>query len=319
MSIPSAEIFAARILIVDDQAANVQLLQQLLFEAGYSLVDTTIDPEQVCPLHQKNKYDLILLDLQMPTMDGFSVLECLNQIEVGGYAPVMVMTAQPAHKLRALASGAKDFMSKPYELVEVTTRIRNMIEMRLLYKRLQKANAELASLALHDPLTGLPNRRLLTDRLRRAMTSSARTSDYCALMFLDLDHFKSVNDHLGHDAGDAFLQQVAARLQACVREGDSVARLGGDEFVLLLESLSSHTFEATTQAKQIANKILDAFVDPFTLDGQSCHGTPSIGIAVFKGDHEPSEKLLKRADVAMYHAKVAGRNTARFYSAAMVA
>lgn len=319
MSTPSAEIFAARILIVDDQVANVQLLQQLLAEAGYTGVETTMDPQQVCPMHQSKPYDLILLDLQMPTMDGFKVLECLNQIEVGGYAPVMVMTAQPGHKLRALASGAKDFMSKPYELVEVTTRIRNMIEMRLLYKRLQKANAELASLALHDALTGLPNRRLLVDRLKRAMTTSARTSDYCALMFLDLDHFKLVNDNLGHDAGDVFLQQVAARLQSCVREGDSVARLGGDEFVVLLESLSSHTFEATTQAKIIANKILDAFVEPFLLDGEPCNSTPSIGIAVFKGDHENSDKLLKRADVAMYHAKVAGRNTARFYSAAMVA
>ncbi len=319
MSIPIADIFSARILIVDDQGSNVELLAQLLAEAGYTGVTSTMDAEQVCPLHQKNQYDLILLDLQMPTMDGFSVLECLNKIEVGGYAPVMVMTAQPGHKLRALASGAKDFMSKPYELVEVTTRIRNMIEMRLLYKRLQKLNAELASLALHDALTGLPNRRLLFDRLQHAMTTSARTSDYCALMFLDLDHFKSVNDSMGHDAGDVFLQQVALRLQACVREGDTVARPGGDEFVVLLESLSSHTFEATAQAKHIANKILDAFVEPFTLDGQTCNSTPSIGVAVFKGDKELSDRLLKKADLAMYQAKAAGRNTARFYSAAMAA
>ncbi len=139
----SVDILAASILIVDDQPANVQLLQQLLGEAGYTQVSATMNPEEVCALHRKNAYDLILLDLQMPVMDGFSVMEALKTNPVDSYLPVIVLTAQPGHKLRALQSGAKDFISKPFDLVEVKTRIYNMLEVRLLYKKLANYNQEL--------------------------------------------------------------------------------------------------------------------------------------------------------------------------------
>ncbi len=129
------EILDASILIVDDQEANVQLLEQMLSKAGYRHVSSTTDPQAVCALHRTNCYDLILLDLQMPIMDGFQVMEGLKEIEAEGYVPILVITAQPAHKLRALASGAKDFVSKPLDLVEVKTRIHNMLEVRLLYKQ----------------------------------------------------------------------------------------------------------------------------------------------------------------------------------------
>jgi len=132
----SAEILNASILIVDDQAANVQLLGQMLQEAGYRGVTSTMDPHAVCALHRANHYDLILLDLQMPGMDGFEVMEGLKANIADGYLPVIVLTAQPGHKLRALASGAKDFISKPFDLAEVKTRIYNMLEVRLLYKKL---------------------------------------------------------------------------------------------------------------------------------------------------------------------------------------
>ena len=132
----SADILNASILIVDDQAANVQLLGQMLQEAGYRGVTSTMDPHAVCALHRANHYDLILLDLQMPGMDGFEVMEGLKANIADGYLPVIVLTAQPGHKLRALASGAKDFISKPFDLAEVKTRIYNMLEVRLLYKKL---------------------------------------------------------------------------------------------------------------------------------------------------------------------------------------
>ncbi|MFA5243279.1 MAG: response regulator [Sulfuricella sp.] len=142
------EIFNASILIVDDQEANVQLLEEILHDAGYACVATTIDPYAVCELHRKNRYDLILLDLQMPGMDGFQVMKGLNEIETDGYLPVLVITAQPDHKLRALAAGAKDFVSKPFDLVEVQTRIRNMLEVRLLYKKLEISNKVLEQTVL---------------------------------------------------------------------------------------------------------------------------------------------------------------------------
>jgi len=131
--VSAADILNARILVVDDQQANVRLLERMLRGAGYASVASTMDPYEVCELHRKNRYDLILLDLQMPGMDGFQVMEGLKEIEAGGYLPVLVVTAQPGHKLRALQAGAKDFVSKPFDLVEVLTRANNMLEVRLLH------------------------------------------------------------------------------------------------------------------------------------------------------------------------------------------
>lgn len=139
-AISSADIFSANILIVDDQEVNIALLEQLLSETGYTHLTSTMDPLQVCALHRKNRYDLILLDLQMPVMDGFQVIEALKTNDADAYLPVLVLTAQPGHKLRALRAGAKDFISKPFDLVEVKTRIHNMLEVRLLYKKLEDYN-----------------------------------------------------------------------------------------------------------------------------------------------------------------------------------
>lgn len=137
------EILGAAILIVDDQAANVQLLARLLGEAGYTRVASTMDPTEVCMLHRRHAYDLILLDLQMPGLDGFGVMEALKINDDDAYLPVIVLTAQPGHKLRALQAGAKDFISKPFDLVEVKTRIHNMLEVRLLYRKLEAHGREL--------------------------------------------------------------------------------------------------------------------------------------------------------------------------------
>jgi PAS domain S-box-containing protein len=140
MKLAESDILHASILIVDDQEANVALLEQLLGDAGYTHVASTMNPLEVCALHRKNHYDLILLDLQMPGMDGFQVIEGLKTNIADGYLPVLVITAQPGHKLRALQAGAKDFISKPFDLIEVRTRIHNMLEVRLLYKELEKYN-----------------------------------------------------------------------------------------------------------------------------------------------------------------------------------
>ncbi|MDO9281114.1 MAG: diguanylate cyclase, partial [Methylotenera sp.] len=176
---------------------------------------------------------------------------------------------------------------------------------------------EIQSLAFYDPLTGLPNRRLLLDRLNQALVVSARSSKGGALLFLDLDHFKTLNDTLGHDIGDKLLQEVANRLLTCVREGDTVARLGGDEFVVMLEDLSEQSIEAATQVEHIGHKILTALNQPYQLDIHEHHSTPSIGIALFSDHGETQEELLKHADIAMYQAKKAGRNTLRFFDPQM--
>src|ERR1700682_1163887 len=130
--VSSADILNARILVVDDKEANVLLLEGMLRVAGYSSIESTTDPREVCERHRKNRYSLILLDLQMPGMDGFEVMEGLKEIEADGYLPVIVITAQPDHKLRALQVGAKDFVSKPFDLAELRARVHNILEVRLL-------------------------------------------------------------------------------------------------------------------------------------------------------------------------------------------
>ena len=176
---------------------------------------------------------------------------------------------------------------------------------------------EIQFLAFYDPLTGLANRRLLLDRLSHALVAHNRSGRDGALIFLDLDHFKSLNDTLGHDVGDMLLKEVANRLTACVREDDTVARLGGDEYVVLLENLSEKAIEAATQVEAIGTKILAALNKPYQLGTHEHHSTPSIGAALFSDHTETQEELLKHADIAMYQAKKAGRNTLRFYDPQM--
>ncbi|MEO8466997.1 MAG: response regulator [Gammaproteobacteria bacterium] len=148
MRLAESDILNASVLIVDDQEANVSLLEQMLREAGYTGVTSTMNPHEVCALHRKNRYDLILLDLQMPGLDGFQVMAGLKTNDADDYLPVLVITAQPGHELRALQAGAKDFISKPFDLVKVKTRIHNLLEVRLLYKRLESYAKELEQTVL---------------------------------------------------------------------------------------------------------------------------------------------------------------------------
>ncbi len=181
------------------------------------------------------------------------------------------------------------------------------------------ADDEIRNLAYHDALTRLPNRRLLFDRLQHAIAASSRSGRYCALLFIDLDNFKTLNDTLGHDAGDLLLQEVSRRLATCLREGDTAARLGGDEFVVLLENLSENAQEAATQAETTGEKIHGALNQTYQLANHEYNGTPSIGVTLFTDHQDTVDELLKRADLAMYHAKSAGRNALRFFDPQMQA
>lgn len=308
----AAEIFNASILIVDDQEANVQLLEQMLRNAGYVRITSTRDPHSVYDLHKDNHYDLILLDLRMPGMDGFQVMERLKEIETEVYLPVLAVTAQPAHKLRALQSGAKDFVSKPFDFAEVLMRVHNMLEVRLLHEAARNYSTMLESLALNDPLTGLANRRLLDDRMNMALVHAHRNRSAMAVVYLDLDGFKQINDTLGHGVGDELLKMVAGRLLATVREEDTVSRPGGDEFILALWHVSGSDYAAT-----VTSRAIEAVAQPYDIEGNTVRITVSAGIAIYPDHGENAETLMKSADLALYEAKAAGRNVYRIAERSM--
>lgn len=183
----------------------------------------------------------------------------------------------------------------------------------------KQAEEQIHQLAFYDPLTKLPNRRLLVDRLRHSMTAGTRKMDYGAVLFIDLDNFKILNDTKGHDVGDLLLTEVARRLQECVRGADTVARLGGDEFIVMLEGLGEDTEQASAQARTVGEKIRVSIKRPCFLGGIEHHSSCSIGVSLFR-DHEITvDDLLKQADTAMYEAKAAGRNTLRFFNPSMQA
>jgi diguanylate cyclase (GGDEF)-like protein len=241
----------------------------------------------------------------MPEMDGFDLMEKLKPIEAeaGSYLPVLALTAHSSHKLRALESGAKDFISKPFDPPEFLTRVYNLLEVRLLHEETLQHGKILEALALQDALTGLANRRLLLDRMAMALAQARRSKTSMAVMYLDLDGFKQINDTLGHKAGDLLLVSVAQRLTAAVREEDTVARLGGDEFVMSLPHISGRA-----DATRMAQKIVEAVSRPYDLDGARARITISIGIGIFPENGRDAEALMQAADAALYEAKRAGKN-----------
>jgi len=198
-------------------------------------------------------------------------------------------------------------------------KIGNFIAIQRDVTQRKAAEKQIEQLAFYDTLTQLPNRRLLIDRLNQSIAAARRKQNCGALLFIDLDNFKSLNDSLGHDIGDQLLKQVARRLESSVRRSNTVARLGGDEFVIILEDLHASPQEAATQADIVAEKILTSFSEVFSINGYEYHCTPSIGVTLFGKLQQDADELLKRADLAMYQAKSEGRNTIRFFDQGMQA
>jgi PAS domain S-box-containing protein len=225
MKITESDILNASILIVDDQASNVSLLEQLLSEAGYSCVASTTNPSEVFALHRDKDYDLILLDLQMPVMDGFEVMESLKTNEIESYLPVLVITAQPGHKLRALQAGAKDFISKPFDLIEVKTRIHNMLEVRLLYKKLKSYNQVLE--------------QTVRERTAELRESEAR---YRSLTELASDWYWEQDENMNFTkVSGPVLEMLGIRVDPLIGEGSGVQVTGGNgvELEALLATIAA--------------------------------------------------------------------------------
>lgn len=252
-----------------------------------------------------------LADLIIPPEMRNDVREAMRKMfETGKPIPASELTLM--HK-----GGGKVEVYSSHAYVHVPGREPEMFCMDIDLSERKKNEERIRSLAFFDTLTQLPNRRLLMDRFSQALASSARSGKEGALLFIDLDNFKTLNDTLGHDIGDLLLQQVARRLESCVRECDTIARLGGDEFVVMLEELSSKDLEAAAQVEAIGDKILAKLNQPYLIGKHECRSTPSIGVTLFNNHQSTIDELFKQADIAMYQSKMDGRNTMRFYDPRM--
>ena len=312
----------ARILAIDDTPVNLMTLGAAL-EGEFDLQFATSGPTGIA-LALKKPPDLILLDVMMPEVDGFETYRRLVAQPSLRNIPVIFVTAlhDVDSEVTGLSLGAADYITKPINVTTARHRIRNLLEREQLRKEVALQRDQLRELAFHDALTGLPNRLMLNDRINHAMAASKRSGLYGALMFIDLDNFKPLNDAYGHAVGDLLLKDVARRLNECVREMDTVARVGGDEFVVMLSELRADRHESAEQAAGVAEKIRTSLAVPYRLvvsrqgqaDGIVEHYcSVSIGVVMFV-NHETSQvDILKHADSAMYQAKDAGRNTVRFW------
>ncbi len=205
-------------------------------------------------------------------------MEELSALDAHDYLPVLALTAEPAYKLPALKAGAKDFIAKPFDPEEALTRIHNMLEVRLLHDEARHNAWTMESLALHDALTGLANRRLLTDRISTMLANTRRNNGSIAVVYLDLDGFKQINDTLGHGVGDTLLKMVSQRLSAVVREEDTAGRVGSDEFVIALWDVNR-----ASDAELVASKMIRSVSAPYAIEGLSVGITASAGVAHLSG------------------------------------
>jgi diguanylate cyclase len=301
------------VLMVDDEPMMTDVTQTYLEEAGYRHFVAVNDPRLALQAALTRRPGLVLLDLMMPGVSGYELLRQFRAHESLRYTPIIVLTAasDPASKLRALELGATEFLSKPVDATELAIRVRNSLAFKVYQDRL----------ANDDPLTGLPNRRVLVEQLGVGLKAARLTQGKLALLLVNLDRFRLVNETLGHAAGDALLSAVADRLHTCARaqlglignrsgDGCFLARLGGDEFAVLMPVIDNAEAAART-----ARQLLAAMAQPITVDGSELIVTPSIGAALYPGDGADEASLLRNAGVAMKHAKDSGRNTFQFYSA----
>ncbi len=297
-----------RLLLVEDSADDADLLLAELRRGGFSPVAMRIEtPEEMRAALQSGTWDMIVADYSMPRFSATAALRVLRSTGIDVPFIIVSGTIGEATAVAAMKAGAHDYIVKN-DLARLIPAVQRELREAVVRRERNAAEAQLMHMAYHDPLTGLPNRLMLLKHLKQAMFDADRHKRMVAVLFLDLDRFKSINDTLGHSVGDELLKCAAERLKICLRDGDLVARLGGDEFSIVLPDL-----DKPDNVAGVADKILEQFVDPFHVGTHELHVSLSIGISLYPRDGHQFEKLLKDADAAMYSAKDAGRNTYRFY------
>ena len=330
----------AKILVVEDETIGAESLRQSLEFMGYNVIAVINTGEDVIETIEKEQTDLIVMDISLQgKIDGIKASE---EIHTRFDIPVIYLTAHAESELfeRAKETAPYAFLTKPIEVrqlhyaIEIALRKHDLVsglkrsemEINNLNNELQKTNAELIQeigkckkkeiqlrhQAYHDSLTGLPNRILLFDRIKQAFAFEERHKSLLALILLDLDDFKVINDTMGHSAGDTLLKEVAQRLRKCIRQYDTVGRIGGDEFVIAVNDIQN-----IHDIIKFAEKVKGIFREPFDIHGHPTHITASLGVSLYPINATDIETLLQMADVAMYVAKKSGKNSFRFFSESM--
>lgn len=294
-----------RILIAEDDPVSRRLLQATLTKLGHEVVVAGDGKEAWQILKSEDTPRLAILDWMMPGMDGVQVCQEVRKGQQEPYIYIILLTAKDQKQdiLKGFNAGADDYVVKPFDMQELGVRLNAGIRILDLQTRLYIAQQSLEKQATHDVLTGLPNRLLFSDRLTQKLHEAKRSESMLAVMFLDLDHFKMINDTLGHSVGDLLLTQVSERLTKLMRESDTVARMGGDEFTVLLPDI-----ESPKKAAAVARRVLDSLCKPYSLNGREHFVSVSIGIGLYPSDGNDVETLVRNADTAMYRAKEKGRN-----------
>ncbi|MBE0440240.1 MAG: response regulator [Gammaproteobacteria bacterium] len=300
----------ATVLVVDDDTTTRIMLRRAMEADGYH-VEEAHNGEQAVALFRSVQPEIILMDCMMPVMNGFDACEKIHATPEGANTSVLMITGlnDDVTIQRAISSGAADFISKPIYLPVLSQRVKHLIDMK-------RAQEHVKHIAYHDILTGLPNRMLFNDRLQAAIKTAKRNAGRLAVMFLDLDHFKKVNDSLGHAAGDKLLQMVAKRINGLLRDSDTLSRMGGDEFTILLPDLGEGE-EGIRSLQTIASKILHSLTESFMIEGHKMFIGTSIGASLCPDDSDDPYSLLKNADAAMYNAKANGRNAFSLFCTSM--
>jgi len=280
------------ILIVDDDHSSRFAVCEVLKNDGYHIEQASDGREAIIRCEQ-NTPDLILMDAIMPGMDGFTACSMIKNLPEGRDIPILIVTSlnDESSISRAFSVGATDYISKPVNLSVLKQRVARLVQAHHTQRHVKQ-------LAYRDTLTGLANRRLFNERLDEMIAASSNNNSKLALMFLDLDRFKLINDSLGHDVGDLLLKYFSERINGCMRKGDMVARFGGDEFTIILDNITSNEMVIS-----VAEKIQKQLSSPFVFMGKEIYLNTSIGITVFPDDGQEINTLLKKADMAMYRAK----------------
>lgn len=299
-----------KILVADDSKTNLALITASLQKLGHDVM-TVMSGDDVLVVFKKQHPDLIILDVVMKEMDGFECAKKIRAIEGEDWIPIIFLSSSvdDISIAKGISAGGDDYLTKPFSEITLEAKIKAMQRIAEMRKRLYETTQELLILSSTDPLTGVYNRLQFEKTLKEKLSEADRHHYILSLLFVDLDHFKTINDTIGHHIGDLLLKEVANRIKSCIRLEDFVARIGGDEFVIIISNI-----EEPSNAQVVAQKILQTLAPAYHLKTHVVRVSASIGIACYPHESTTYESFVQNADIAMYHAKSLGRNNYQYFT-----